>query len=408
MHKLEHAMKHSTCPLCSHEESLPVYDRVLDTGSSLGRVRTIFVICQRCGFMYMNPRPTEMEMRRHYASSSSSGNVYHDNSADSAHSRKNQQRRNFFLPFFPCKQAGSLAEVGCARGDFLASLELKDWKRIGIEPSAEAALLAARHPGLSVICCALEEAEIEAESQDVVCCFSVLEHVYDVLAFGALLRRLLKPAGVLCLEVPDTMRPVPQISEFFCFEHLSHFTEVTLGFWLRCCGFGEVRFDHSAGSRLRVVATKTDEGGAEWRRSPAILGVLSQSRLRLTQAVESYRREKLSMEADLQRRLDSAIVRWRSKGVGVAVYGAGMHTEHLLALVDLDMVIDIVIDGDPRKAGRRFCRWVIQEDAALRSNSSIGAVVISSRSFQREIEARVRELVRGRDVDIFLCYPHDS
>jgi len=393
------------CPLCGNTETRPAYIRAQETGSILGRVQTTFVICQSCGFMYMNPRVSEESMRRHYASEVSSGNVYHENSPDSAQSRKNQQRMSFLHPFIPKNKGVRILEVGCSTGDFLGGLWGHGWNLTGIEPSPYAAAVAvAAHPELDILCCSLEDANVQPETQDVVCCFSVLEHVYDVLLFGSLLRRLLKQGGILCLEVPDTSVPVPQISEFFCFEHLSHFTPTTISLWLFRCGFGHVHFDAGSGSRLRLVARRQDLPPSLDAIPAHLMEAMQKAPGQLGQAVSNYRLGKQRLEKDISQRLDAAIAGWKSRGARVAVYGAGAHTDHLFAVSNLAEVTDAIIDSDPRKEGQVFQKWRVQSDRVLGEGTRITAVVISSKSFQNEMAKRARRQTEGREVDIFLCY----
>jgi len=95
-----------------------------------------------------------------------------------------------------------LVDVGCGRGDFLASMKSLGWNVLGIEPDSVAAGLA-RSRGVDVFGGRLEEAGLAGGIADQVTLNHVLEHVE---APGALLkecRRILRPGGRLVIYTPN-------------------------------------------------------------------------------------------------------------------------------------------------------------------------------------------------------------
>ena len=99
--------------------------------------------------------------------------------------------------FKPSK--GALLDIGAGTGDFLVQAHKSGWSITGIEPSPKAKDIAMAKgirfaDGLSVI---------EPHSQDVITLWHVLEHVPDVQKELSELKRILKPAGVLIVAVPN-------------------------------------------------------------------------------------------------------------------------------------------------------------------------------------------------------------
>lgn len=97
---------------------------------------------------------------------------------------------------------GRLLDVGCATGVFLAHAQRRGWSVTGVEPSAWAAETARRERGVEVFTSTLEDAKLEPASFDVVHSNHVVEHLDDPVRTLSVATRLLKPAGVLVVEVP--------------------------------------------------------------------------------------------------------------------------------------------------------------------------------------------------------------
>jgi hypothetical protein len=71
------------------------------------------------------------------------------------------------------------------------------------------------------------------EPFDVVALFSFLERVPNLHEAMAVVRRLLRPEGLLIVEVPDTMCMTGRPKDHFTPEHNWHFTDRTLGLLLQ-------------------------------------------------------------------------------------------------------------------------------------------------------------------------------
>ena len=102
-------------------------------------------------------------------------------------------------------------DIGCFRGDFLASLG-KRYDRYGIEPNAAAAEVAATR-GIKMIGRDLDDDLISYNGEfGAVILMDVLEHVPDPLAVLAKVRRLLAPGGILVILTGDSCYWVSRLS----------------------------------------------------------------------------------------------------------------------------------------------------------------------------------------------------
>jgi 2-polyprenyl-3-methyl-5-hydroxy-6-metoxy-1,4-benzoquinol methylase len=97
----------------------------------------------------------------------------------------------------------SVLDVGCGTGQFVKLASETGLKTSGIEFNSSA-VKAAKNAGLDVF-----EEDIRSHSgrvgsiYDAVCCFQVLEHVYDVRGFITACLSALKPSGLLIFGVPN-------------------------------------------------------------------------------------------------------------------------------------------------------------------------------------------------------------
>jgi len=192
------------------------------------------VRCVPCGFVYLNPRPGDGELARHYP--------------DLAH------RRSRPLTEIPAaflwrigqieRRAGRgrLLDVGCGDGRFLAALLRRGWDVCGLDNSPSAIRVARQQLGDRVALTTLPEASHAPDSFDVVSLFEVLEHLPD--PFGDLreIHRLLKPGGLICLSVPNFASLERLVFRRWWAgldapRHLQQFTPESLRFFLEKAGF---------------------------------------------------------------------------------------------------------------------------------------------------------------------------
>lgn len=133
-----------------------------------------------------------------------------------------------FLDFIERQAPGKkLLEVGCGMGFLLEEAARRGFQARGLEVNRwEVDML--RERGLDVQAGTLEEARFRPESFDVVCMSHVLEHVEDLRALLAEVRRVLRPGGVLAVAQPHYAAPLPRVLRHLWYgwqweQHLWHF-----------------------------------------------------------------------------------------------------------------------------------------------------------------------------------------
>ena len=163
--------------------------------------------------------------------------------------------------------SGRILDIGCGKGAFLRSFKDRrpDWHCVGIEPSREEAELARRDGQIEVHEGMLGSVQFERGSFDLIAIMHVFEHVPRPLETLHEIRELLKPGGVLFIEVPNTI-DLNMFYDLLLFEHLYHFTPQTLAWLLSREGFEVVAHEPSTTyGAQRVIARKTSRRQAsQW------------------------------------------------------------------------------------------------------------------------------------------------
>lgn len=192
------------------------------------------VICQGCGLVYTNPRMSELENREFYKNRYW-GKFKNKTVPDERFFRRRLpkikpilgQMRTYLRP------GVSVLEIGCGVGALLHSMRAtvaSDGTFIGIEPHQGHAQFAREAKQLDVRAGLLNEVsqELKPASFDLVVMNHVLEHTPSPTEVFLAVRKLLKPRGVLVVEVPNVEAPGSRLSHFFHVAHHYAFSPRTL------------------------------------------------------------------------------------------------------------------------------------------------------------------------------------
>jgi SAM-dependent methyltransferase len=162
-------------------------------GTALGDI----VRCRACSHMQLDRFPTEAELDVAYANASSDDYVLEEAGQRESFRRVLERIERF-------TDRGSLLDIGCWVGFLLAEARARGWPEcIGIEPSEFASDYARSRLGLDVRTEHLFAAELSPGHFDAIVMGDVLEHLTQTSEALERARSLLRPGGVLCLELPD-------------------------------------------------------------------------------------------------------------------------------------------------------------------------------------------------------------
>ncbi len=257
------------CAGCGSTESLPAC-----RGDRYGMgIRT--VVCACCGLIFTSPRPAaewfsdfyRNHYRQFYKKVSRPDEAWVERPWIEGRHRRNVE---FLAPYLA--ESGMALDAGCSEGTFLAFLQEQcpGWTVHGVETNAEFAEFARSYYGLQNITIGEIEELVERspEQFDFVAANHVLEHLLDPALFLGTVRGLLKPGGLLFLDVPDAEGEKPGVWNLHV-AHVYHFSAATLGNLLRRHGFEIVTWKKGEETphpwTLRVLA-RQGEAGAELPR----------------------------------------------------------------------------------------------------------------------------------------------
>jgi len=211
-------------------------------------------------------------------------------------------------------------EVGCGRGDMLGVLNDAGMQAVGLEYSSDLVDYA-RHHGRNVIQGYLGELGIEYDqTYDAFVSMNYLEHQPDTNGFLKALNKIMKDGAVGYVTVPNVNYLLRTNSLYeFVADHLVYFTAATLKRAFEINGFDVID--------SRLINNENDVAVIVKKRNVAHIFGMD---------------EVVALSAELRRYINEAV----SKGMKVAVWGAGHRTLALLAISDIDNICYIVDSAD--------------------------------------------------------------
>jgi SAM-dependent methyltransferase len=268
-----HGMETVTCALCGARDEDRLFvgrDRLLGLPGEFTVVQ-----CRGCGLIYTNPRPSPEALGEYYPErygvyAPEGGQaqrlaLYHRRLARRLHA----SRRG--LP-------GTVLDVGCGEGTFLAEMRALGWKCTGLEMDAGAARRARASRGLQVVNSSVDEAAFP-DRFDLVTMSHLLEHVPDPRHALHRAAGWLGRGGRLFLTLPnvDSWERRRFEEDWYPWDlprHLYHFSPETLERLLAESGFSVERLGFLSGfyapQSLRYRRQRMGENAPAFNEPPAV------------------------------------------------------------------------------------------------------------------------------------------
>jgi len=156
------------------------------------------VKCNRCGFVYVNPRP-DNETLKHLYLKYLPEKILDPLLWDAYMKDVFDKAANSLLKRFP--EGGKVLDIGCGYGFFLKRMKAAGWQAYGMDVSETAVSYAEKH-GICTMLGTLDNVTYDDNFFDVVTLFYVLEHLPDPINSIKEVKRILKPNGLLLLRLP--------------------------------------------------------------------------------------------------------------------------------------------------------------------------------------------------------------
>lgn len=200
MHEIE-----ESCFICGARNWKPLYQ----TRDFLHDIEGMFWLleCANCKLVTIHPRLSNDKLDKYYPDDYI---AYPSAIEDETkwHKRADRQRgvrrRCDFSIQESGKSTGTILDIGSATGIYLKAMQDKGWEAIGLEPSEYAANYAQKHLNLNIIHGYLKEDTFQANQFDLVTLWDVFEHLPNPEETLQIIRKILKPGGVLLLTLPNS------------------------------------------------------------------------------------------------------------------------------------------------------------------------------------------------------------
>ena len=244
--RYQQLLEHVPCNLCGHDDFLVIYasnygearpDEIQDTFRSSGDEILLdqLVQCNHCGLQYLTPRLNSDVVIGGYSEGEDENFV----SQAAGRERTFAQSLKLIEKYAPGK--GRILDVGTAGGSFLAVAQRNGWDVEGCEPNRWMAEWGKAHYGIEIVPGTLFDMELTDETFDVITLWDVIEHTPDPTSVLEACHRLLKPGGLLVVNIPDIGSLVSRVMRrgwvFLLSIHLYYFTVPTLREMLAKTGF---------------------------------------------------------------------------------------------------------------------------------------------------------------------------
>ena len=378
------------CSICDCIQYKPLYSYKCNAGKVLGIFEVKNVMCENCGFVYMNPRPNKSMINKHYKSQSS-GNTFHEKGTDNRHSNLTNERKSF-IELNLTDNHIKIIDIGCGQGQLLQSLRNIYLIKHGLDPSQKE--FYDKENQINYFRGYFEDKNLIENDYDVVLCISSLEHYYNPSDAMKTFYNMLRNHGLLFLEIPNSLHPVSQISDFYSFEHLSHFTPYTISKLLELNNFEIIKVDSNVSiPNIRLLAKKVKN---------KIKNNFDDDRVQMEDAIKKYKSDRFNKLDKIKNKIIPLINKLKLSKKSIAVYGAGIHTNFLLDNFDIKNSISAFIDSDSSKWNTFFHDIKVYEPSKINS-LEIDAILISSHDYEMEIFDSINSY-NSKEIPVLKCY----
>jgi SAM-dependent methyltransferase len=177
--------------------------------SNLGVATTIWR-CKSCDLIYPDPMPVPIGgIGQHYSEDPAEYFKIH------VFEQKLERAEKLIREAESLVNIGRLLDIGSGQGAIALTAQRLGWNVTCVEPSPSFAV-SLRERGLDVQENTLENLSLPECSFDAVILSAVLEHLYNPNQVLAIISRLLKPDGILFLDVPNERGLYYRIGNLYC------------------------------------------------------------------------------------------------------------------------------------------------------------------------------------------------
>ncbi len=197
----------TVCGLCGSDDST-VFATGKDYEYNTSNQTFTFRNCLSCGHVYLDPRPSDESLHLAYPSDYYTVSGRHTSAESRLVARLKsvviRRRLGYFRKVF--RKSSHILEVGCGDSSLLVELKKKhpSLTVTGLDMKISRETLdRCRSLGIPIESVAVERANLEDQSFDLIIMNQLIEHVADPVAVMNKLAKSLKPGGFVSIETPN-------------------------------------------------------------------------------------------------------------------------------------------------------------------------------------------------------------
>lgn len=230
-----------SCNLCKSKKEILLWDKV-----TFWEHKSIFRIvkCNKCGLVFLNPRPKRKIISRYYQKKSYWGiDLLNGNEKQISYKKMRRMRfQGIYKEILRRKKGGIIFDVGAGTGLFLSKFKELGWGVDGIEVAKEACEFAKKNYHIDLRCGDFHSMRERNNYYDVIVMESVLEHLHNPGKCLKKVRNMLKKNSLLVITVPNIEGLGALIFKKRWLglhppKHLYHFSKDTISKILKIYGF---------------------------------------------------------------------------------------------------------------------------------------------------------------------------
>ncbi len=216
--------------------------------------------CRKCDLVFLGAQDKVEQFESEeseYWKNEEQKKIYLEHNIQESFVKEFKARLDVLRKYFPEK--GTLLDVGCGVGHFLAQAEKQGWQVKGLDISPSAKIAAKETYGLNVEVGSLSDAPFASASFDVITLWDVIEHIREPIENLRQAHRLLKEKGILVLKTPNERGLFKQsalmlsrifgerasflLKYVYYLPHYFSYSQKSLNHLLRRSGFEMIRFE---------------------------------------------------------------------------------------------------------------------------------------------------------------------
>ena len=246
---MDNLREHVRCDLCGSEDDYDIvyeadkyrimHEETLDEKfkSSSGEVLLDQVVkCKHCNLVYVNPRIRSDLIFKGYSDGEDP-----DFASQSMGRQITSERCLKHIEKFTGKERGALLDVGTGDSSLPYVAKKMGWSVSACEPNSYLCGWAKNNLDIDTTQGDIFQQNYESESKDLICLFDVIEHVTEPSKVLAECNRIMKPEGILAVNIPDISswlaRLLGRRYPFWLSVHLTYYTKETIRNTLEKAGF---------------------------------------------------------------------------------------------------------------------------------------------------------------------------